>query len=202
MCRVVPQAGQYVADRSRYCLVENKRSALGSNFSLWGPHWVRRICPKLTKRRPKETAEIIELFGTAGWTRTTDLLIHSLKYAAAYRSSDSGGVSSGCSGPSPSSRSFVSSNSVIVISPGAAFSIASTVTVSTVEMLGGLPSRPGEFHPDSRSPEVDDPPPVPTERGVRLSRTTLFGSCFTAPRALAAPDEGGTALVAVTGSVL
>jgi hypothetical protein len=26
------------------CLVENKRSALGSNFSLRGPHWVRRIC--------------------------------------------------------------------------------------------------------------------------------------------------------------
>src|ERR1700757_1989728 len=24
------------------------------------------------------------------------------------------------------------------------------------------------------------PPPVPTERGVRISRTTLFGRCFTA----------------------
>ena len=35
------------------------------------------------------------------------------------------------------------------------------------------------------------PPPVPTERGVRISRTTLFGSWFTALRAPAAPGMGG-----------
>ena len=53
-----------------------------------------------------------------------------------YRSSDSGGVSSGCS--EPSSRTSVSSNSVMVTTPGAASSITSTVTVLTVEMLGGF----------------------------------------------------------------
>jgi len=33
------------------------------------------------------------------------------------------------------------------------------------------------------------PPPVPTERGVRISRTTLFGSWFTVPRGSARPDR-------------
>ena len=35
------------------------------------------------------------------------------------------------------------------------------------------------------------PPPVPTERGVRLYRTTLFGSWFTALQAPAASRKGG-----------
>src|SRR5262245_22980092 len=42
------------------------------------------------------------------------------------------------------------------------------------------------------------PPPVPTERSVRFSRTTLFGSWFAAPREPVAAGKGGTALVAVT----
>jgi hypothetical protein len=46
------------------------------------------------------------------------------------------------------------------------------------------------------------PPPVPTERGVRIYRTTLFGRCFTAPRAPAAPDEGAAVWAAVAGSVV
>jgi hypothetical protein len=45
-------------------------------------------------------------------------------------------------------------------------------------------------------------PPVPTERGVRISRTTLFGSWFTALRASAAPDMGGAVLASATVSVL
>jgi hypothetical protein len=40
------------------------------------------------------------------------------------------------------------------------------------------------------------PPPVPTERSVRISRTTLFRRCFTALRELVTPDREGTALVA------
>src|SRR5438445_12385696 len=40
------------------------------------------------------------------------------------------------------------------------------------------------------------PPPVPTERGVRLYRTTLFGSWFTALQEPAAPGKGGTVWVA------
>jgi branched-chain amino acid transport system substrate-binding protein len=39
-----------------------------------------------------------------------------------------------------------------------------------------LPSRPGEFHPEHRVTGDGRPPPVPTERGVRISRTTLFDS--------------------------
>src|ERR1700694_1065781 len=35
------------------------------------------------------------------------------------------------------------------------------------------------------------PPPVPTERGMRLYRTTLFGSWFTALQAPAASRKGG-----------
>ena len=35
------------------------------------------------------------------------------------------------------------------------------------------------------------PPPVPTERGVRIYRTALFDRCFTALRAPAAPGKGG-----------
>jgi hypothetical protein len=40
-----------------------------------------------------------------------------------------------------------------------------------------------------RVTEGGRPPPVPTERGVRISRTTLFGSRFTAPRGSATPDR-------------
>ena len=39
-----------------------------------------------------------------------------------------------------------------------------------------LPSWPGDFHPEHRVTGGGHPPPVPTERGVRISRTTLFGS--------------------------
>jgi hypothetical protein len=46
------------------------------------------------------------------------------------------------------------------------------------------------------------PPPTPTERSVRFSRTTLFGRWFTEPRELATPDRADTALVAVAGSFL
>jgi transposase len=42
------------------------------------------------------------------------------------------------------------------------------------------PSRPGEFHPEHRVAGGSHPPPAPTERSVRISRTTLFGSRFTA----------------------
>ena len=41
-------------------------------------------------------------------------------------------------------------------------------------------SSPGELHPQDRVTGGGRPPPVPTERGVRISRTTLFGRCFTA----------------------
>jgi hypothetical protein len=39
-----------------------------------------------------------------------------------------------------------------------------------------LLSRPGEFHPEHRVTGDGRPSPVPTERGVRISRTTLFDS--------------------------
>ena len=55
-----------------------------------------------------------------------------------YRSSDSGGVSSGRSGPSPSSRTSVSSNSVMVISPGTGSSITSAMMVSTAGGIAGF----------------------------------------------------------------
>ena len=45
------------------------------------------------------------------------------------------------------------------------------------------------------------PPPAPTERSVRISRTTLFESCFAARRELVTPDRGDTALVATEGTV-
>ena len=37
-----------------------------------------------------------------------------------------------------------------------------------------LPSRPGELHPEHRVTGGGRPPPVPTERSVQISRTTLF----------------------------
>jgi hypothetical protein len=46
------------------------------------------------------------------------------------------------------------------------------------------------------------PPPVPTERSVRIYRTTLFGRCFTALQEPATPRMGGAALVSVTASLL
>jgi hypothetical protein len=52
-----------------------------------------------------------------------------------YRSSDSGGVSSGSL---PSSRISVSSNSVMVITPGTGASITSMVVVSTTGVIGGF----------------------------------------------------------------
>ena len=42
-----------------------------------------------------------------------------------------------------------------------------------------------------RVTEDGHPSPVPTERGVRISRTTLFGSWFTALQVLAAPGIRG-----------
>ena len=45
-----------------------------------------------------------------------------------------------------------------------------------------VPSRPGEFHPEHRVAGGGRPPPAPTERSVQISRTTLFGSWFTAQR--------------------
>jgi hypothetical protein len=44
------------------------------------------------------------------------------------------------------------------------------------------------------------PSPVPTERGVQISRTTLFGRWFTALRVLATPGMGGAASVAAAAS--
>jgi hypothetical protein len=46
------------------------------------------------------------------------------------------------------------------------------------------------------------PPPVPTERGVRLYRTTLFGSWFTAVLAPAVSRMGDAVLVSATESAL
>src|SRR6516165_7517369 len=46
------------------------------------------------------------------------------------------------------------------------------------------------------------PPPAPSERSVRISRTTLFDSWFTALQEPATPHMGGAALVSVTASVL
>ena len=46
------------------------------------------------------------------------------------------------------------------------------------------------------------PPPAPTERSVRIYRTTLFGRCFTALQEPATPHMGGAALVSVTASLL
>src|SRR5258705_8217477 len=46
------------------------------------------------------------------------------------------------------------------------------------------------------------PPPAPTERSMRIYRTTLFDSWFTALQEPATPHMGGVALVSVTASVL
>ncbi len=46
------------------------------------------------------------------------------------------------------------------------------------------------------------PPPIPTERGVRIYRTTLFGSWFTALLASAASRMGDAVLVSATESAL
>jgi hypothetical protein len=46
------------------------------------------------------------------------------------------------------------------------------------------------------------PPPAPTERSMRIYRTTLFGSWFTALQEPATPHMGGAALVSVTASLL
>src|SRR5882672_1715684 len=46
------------------------------------------------------------------------------------------------------------------------------------------------------------PPPAPTERSMRIYRTTLFASWFTALQEPATPHMGGVALVSVTASVL
>jgi Mycolic acid cyclopropane synthetase len=66
----------------------------------------------------------------------------------------------------------------------------------------GVPSRPGEFHPEHRVTGGGHPPPVPTERGVRISRTTLFGSRFTAPRVPASPGTGDAVWVAAAASAV
>jgi len=65
-----------------------------------------------------------------------------------------------------------------------------TILESRVEDgRGGL--GPIGQHPVSRHRVTggDRSPPVPTERGVRISRTTLFDSRFTAPRGSARPDR-------------
>ncbi len=70
-----------------------------------------------------------------------------------------------------------------------------------------LPSRPGEFHPEHRvaggsCPPPDRvaggscPPPAPTERSVRISRTTLFGEGFTTQRMPGTADMAGPGVVA------
>src|SRR6516164_5828850 len=46
------------------------------------------------------------------------------------------------------------------------------------------------------------PPPAPTERSVRIYRTTLFGSWFTALLVPAASRMGGAVLVSATVSAL
>ena len=46
------------------------------------------------------------------------------------------------------------------------------------------------------------PPPAPTERSVRISRTTLFGNWFTELQEPATSDRASTAVVAATESVL
>src|SRR3974390_245815 len=46
------------------------------------------------------------------------------------------------------------------------------------------------------------PPPAPPERSMRISRTTLFGNCFTELQEPATPDRASTAVVAATESVL
>src|ERR1700730_14058368 len=51
--------------------------------------------------------------------------------------------------------------------------------------------RPSPRFPSHRGTGAGSPPPVPTERGVRLYRTTLFGSWFTALQAPAASRKGG-----------
>ena len=52
------------------------------------------------------------------------------------------------------------------------------------------------------SPETTRPPPVPTERGVRISRTTLFDIWFTALQTLTSPGMGCAASVVATVSVV
>jgi len=51
------------------------------------------------------------------------------------------------------------------------------------------PSRPGEFHPEHRVARGSHPPPAPTDRSVRFSRTTLVRRNFTAPRERCYPFE-------------
>src|SRR6516225_7373103 len=46
------------------------------------------------------------------------------------------------------------------------------------------------------------PPPPPTDRSVRISRTTLFGRWFTALREPAAPDRATAAGVGAVGPAL
>jgi hypothetical protein len=60
------------------------------------------------------------------------------------------------------------------------------------------PSRPEEFHLEHRVTGGGRPPPVPTERGMRISRTTLFGRWFTATASAGAPGMGDAALVSAT----
>jgi hypothetical protein len=46
----------------------------------------------------------------------------------------------------------------------------------------GQSSSPGEVQPQDRVTGGSCPPPVPTERSVRISRSTLFRNWFTAQR--------------------
>jgi hypothetical protein len=63
------------------------------------------------------------------------------------------------------------------------------------------PSRPGEFHPQHRVAGGGCPPPAPTERSGRISRTTLFKGCFTAQLVAEASDREATASAAVAETV-
>ncbi len=45
------------------------------------------------------------------------------------------------------------------------------------------------------------PPPAPTERSVRISRTTLFGEGFTAQRMPGTAGMAGPGVVALTATV-
>ncbi len=66
--------------------------------------------------------------------------------------------------------------------------------------VSGWSSRPGEFHPEDRVAGGSCPPPAPTERSVRISRTALFRIGFTAQRETGTPDSGEPTWDAVTES--
>ena len=68
----------------------------------------------------------------------TDQTVVPRRRTVRYHSSDCGGVSSGDSGPLPSSRISVSSNSVMVITPGTGASTVSPMIVSVACVVEGF----------------------------------------------------------------